>query len=241
MHSHSIEKNTKKAPKSVFLATSVLLFFLSVSAADSIGFVPYYVDGSTPFDATEGEPLTTGGTVSNSENVSLANLPELGEEVTQIGHPMSNFDGTETTGVAPERISIPAIDLDLPVSNPETRDVEELDAVLKSGPARYVDSAILGESGNVLIFGHSSHLPIVHNQMYKAFNRVPELEAGDTITVTGGGKEYFYSVVSLRRADANNEQIDVSRTGNRLTVVTCDTLTSKSTRWIVEAELIGSY
>lgn len=222
---HSYAEASKGKPKSVFIATSVMLFFLSLSAADSIGFVPYYVDG----------------TASGRENVSLANLPELGEEIVQIGHPMSNFDVTETISVAPERIVIPAIGLDLPVHNPTTRDVAELDEGLKQGPARYVDSALLGESGNVLIFGHSSHLPVVHNQMYKAFNRVPELSAGDTITVSGGGKQYFYSVVSIRRADANEEQIDISRTGNRLTVVTCDTLTSKSTRWIVEAELIGSY
>jgi len=26
-----------------------------------------------------------------------------------------------------------------------------------------------------------------------------------------------------------------------LTLVTCDTLTSKTSRWIVEAELVGSY
>lgn len=214
---------SQKASKSVFIATSILMFFFTFSAADSIGFVPYYVDGS-----------------ASRDNVALSNLPELGEEITQIGHPMSNLEES-MTGVMPSRISIPSINLDLPIQNPETRDIDALDALLKAGPARYVDSALLGEKGNVLIFGHSSHLPVVHNQMYKAFNRVPELVAGDTITVSGGGKEYFYSVVSVRRADANEEQIDISRSGNRLTIVTCDTLTSKSTRWIVEAELIGSY
>lgn len=219
-YSHDI--GTKKAPKSVFVAASVMLFFLSLSAADSIGFVPYYVDGSTP-----------------RENVALSNLPELGEEFTE---PIAQDETTPLQkGVEPSHISIPKINLDLPVSNPSTRDVEALDAILKSGPARHVDSALLGEKGNVLIFGHSSHLPVVHNQMYKAFNRVPELTSGDIVTITAGGKDYIYSVTSLRRADANEELIDVSRTGNRLTLVTCDTLTSKSTRWVLEAELIGTY
>lgn len=210
----SSEIRPERAPKSVFIAVSAMLFFLSLSAADSIGFVPYYIDGS-------------------AHEVALSNLPELGEEVTQAV--------AAGEGVQPERIVISAIDLDLPVQNPGTRDIEALDGLLKSGPARYVDSALLGEKGNVLIFGHSSHLPVVHNQMYKAFNRVPELEAGDTVTIKGGGKEYLYSVTSIRRADANEELIDISRTGNRLTIVTCDTLTSKSTRWVLEAELIGSF
>lgn len=226
MESTPSRTHSKKGSKPLFAAASVMLFFLSLSAADSIGFVPYYVDGSE----------------SNRE-VALSNLPELGEELQNDGYTKSVIETgeTEQLGVAPERIVIPAIGLDLPVQNPETRDVGALDELLKAGPARYVDSALLNEKGNVLIFGHSSRLPVVRNQMYKAFNDVPELVAGDSITIVGGGKQYFYSVVSLRRADANEEQIDVSRSGNRLTIVTCDTLTSKSTRWIVEAELIGSY
>src|SRR3989344_5881370 len=91
MHSVSYEPELKKAPyyaeatkgkpKSVFVAASVMLFFLSLSAADSIGFVPYYVDGSTPFDSAQDEPLTTGG--SSPRELALANLPELGEEIVQ--------------------------------------------------------------------------------------------------------------------------------------------------------------
>ena len=230
MHSPITTVNEAKTPKSVFLATSVMLFFLSLSAADSIGFVPYYVDGSTP--------LTIGGSESNRE-VALTNLPELGPS-TDSGQ-VSDSEPLEASEVKPEHISIPSIGLDLPVQNPDTHDVDALDAILKNGPARYTDSALLGEKGNVLIFAHSSHLPVIHNQMYKAFNEIPDLTAGDTITLTGGGKQYFYSVISVRRADANDEQIDISKTGERLTLVTCDTLTSKSTRWIAEAELIGSY
>lgn len=209
----------EKAPKSVFFATAILLFFLSFSAADSIGFVPYYIDGSHPA-------------------VALAELPELGEEPVVVTEPVV---ADEPEGVTPSRIVIPEISLDLPVQNPSTRDIDALDTVLQKGPARYVDSALLGKKGNILIFAHTSHLPVVHNQMYKAFNRLPELQSGDTITIKGGTKDYIYSVTKVRRADADEELIDLSATGERLTLVTCDTLTSKSSRWIVEAELVGSY
>jgi LPXTG-site transpeptidase (sortase) family protein len=191
----------------------VILFFLTLSAADSIGFVPDYLDSDE-----------SGG------NLSLADLPELGEEII-----------TSQNGVLPSRIIISAIGLDLPVSNPETRDIQALDTILQKGPARYVDSALLGESGNVLIFGHSSHLPVVHNQMYKAFNRVPDLKSGDSIIVQGGGKEFAYRVLSVKSMNAEDGVIDLAKSGNRLTIVTCDTLTSKSARFVVEAELVGSY
>lgn len=214
-------RNTKpETPFSVFLALVVFIFFCSLSVADSIGFVPYYIDGSTP--------LTTSDTATADPAATF-------REIAHIGEP-------SVPTVSPTHIAIPAINLDLPVQNPTTRDIATLDALLQSGPARYVDSARLGERGNVLIFAHSSHLPIVHNQMYRAFNRIPELQAGDDITLTGAdGKAYAYRVVSVRKANANDDIIDLSPSlGTKLTLVTCDTLTSKSSRFILEADFVGT-
>jgi LPXTG-site transpeptidase (sortase) family protein len=214
-----------KAPFTVFLAVSVVIFGLSLSAASSIGFVPYYLDGSLP--------------TRSAEELALDELPELGEETVAVApqEPQSEI----FVGVYPDRIIIDEIGLDLKVSNPETRDLEELDAVLKDGPARYVDSARLGEKGNVLIFGHSSHLPVVHNAMYKAFNRIPELESGDLIALQGNGKEFVYRVTGIEQVDAAEGIIDLGRDATKLTIVTCDTLTGKSSRFVLEAEFIGSY
>lgn len=208
----------QKPPAGVFLATTVVIFFLTLSAADSVGFVPYYIDGTPPRSA------------SAMKAVDLAQLPTLGNEPTHA------------QATLPVRIKIAAINLDLPVQNPDTRDIAALDAVLVNGPARYVDSAQLGVSGNVLVFAHSSHLPIVHNQMFKAFNRVPELKGGETIVVTGAdGHEYRYRVDSVRQALASEETIDLRpTTGTKLTLVTCDTLTSKDARFILEATLVGT-
>lgn len=215
-----MSQTPRKAPFSVFLAATVVIFVMTLSAADSVGFVPYYIDGSEP------------------QKVAIADLPELGEEITQIAE---DEPAESSEAIAPDRIRIPAIDLDLPVSNPSTRDIEELDAVLKNGPARYVDSALLGEKGNVLIFGHSSHLPVVHNQMYKAFNKIPDLKAGDSISVEGNGTVFEYRVTSVTKVDADEGIIDLAKEGNRLTIVTCDTLTGKSARFVLEAELVGQY
>ena len=225
----------EKAPARVFVAASVMVFFLTLSAADSIGFVPNYIDGSTT--------LTTGGSEapSSADSVSLSSLPELGE--TSVSGD-ANTEGARPAdpGVLPERLTIQSIGLDLAIQNPSTRDIRALDALLQKGPARYVDSALLGQKGNVVIFAHSSHLPVVHNQMFKAFNKIPELKNGDSITVSGGGKEYAYRVISVRRADANEDSISLAKgEGTRLTLITCDTLTSISTRWILEAEFVGSY
>lgn len=222
-----MSETPQKPPFFVFLTTTVVIFVLTLSAADSVGFVPYYIDGTEP----------------SRSRVALADLPELGEEVAavipEVIAPVA--PPAVIRAIEPERIRISAIGLNLPVSNPETRDIAELDATLKNGPARYVDSALLGEKGNVLIFGHSSHLPVVHNQMYKAFNRIPELKTGDSITVEGDGMAYEYIVQGVEKVDAEEGIIDISKEGNRLTIVTCDTLTGKSARYVLKAELLGSY
>jgi LPXTG-site transpeptidase (sortase) family protein len=215
-------KDDQKPPFAVFVALTVFIFFCALSVADSVGFVPYYIDGTAPRSAPTDPSLT------------LTELPSLGRpaQVSETGDVVA----------LPTRITIPAIDLDLPVQNPTTRDIATLDLLLQSGPARYVDSAKLGGRGNVLIFAHSSHLPIVHNQMFRAFNRIPELSAGDSITVTGdNGQSYVYRVTSVRKANADDAIIDLSPSiGAKLTLVTCDTLTSKSSRFILEADLVGA-
>jgi LPXTG-site transpeptidase (sortase) family protein len=223
---HSIHK----PPFAVFLATTVVIFFLILSAADSVGFVPNYIDGSTPLTANGTAPesgVSENGVGASSDALALNQLPTLGEEIVAT--------------VLPTQIQIPSIDLDLKVQNPSTKDIGKLDELLKNGPARYVDSAKLGGRGNMIIFAHSSHLPIVHNQMYKAFNRVPELNSGDTITLTGDdGKHYLYAVDDVRKADAAEDIIPLAVDGTKLTLVTCDTLTSKSSRFILTATLVGT-
>ena len=214
----------KRAPAPVFLATTIVIFFLSLSAADSVGFVPCYVDGSEclPGQGEDGE-------------VALSNLPQLGSEV------IPTVEAPEATAL-PKRIVIAKIDLDLPVQNIESRDIDVLYENLKSGPIRYVDSARLGQVGNVLIFGHSSRLPVVKNQMYKAFNRISELKQGDIITVSGEGREYLYSVVSVERKDINNPTsvINLGSEGKRLTLVTCDTLTGETARFVLTADFVAA-
>ena len=220
------ERKDNQAPIPVFIATTIVIFFLTLSAADSVGLVPDYLDGTAP----------STNEISDA-NLPLSDLPELGD--TQL---TADTDLVATKKILPTRIQIDAIGLDLGVQNPGTRDIAKLDSLLVKGPARYVDSAMLGNPGNMIIFAHSSHLPVVHNQMFKAFNRIPELKAGDTITLHGDdGIAYLYSVTDIKKADAGDTTIDLSASlGTKLTLVTCDTLTGKSARYVLSADLVGT-
>jgi LPXTG-site transpeptidase (sortase) family protein len=215
----------------VFLACTIILLIFILSAAHSVGFVPDYLDDTAPARipaAPADAPIVRAAAV-----VATSSKPAHSPEV---------YTTPSKSSVVPTKIIIPKIGMNLLVQNPESRNLETLDALLQKGPARYVDSAKLGERGNVIIFAHSSNLPVVHNQMFKAFNKVSELKSGDTITLVGDdGMKYLYSVLSVRKADVNDATIDLSpRIGTKLTLVTCDTLTSKSSRFILEADFVGS-
>lgn len=138
----------------------------------------------------------------------------------------------------PTKIEIPAIGLTQKVANPESTDVEALDHALLSSVVRYPTSSKLGVEGNVIIFGHSSYLPIVNNKEFKAFNGIQKLKAGDRITVTGSGHAYVYAVQAVEKKSATDDSIPLTVTGSTLTLATCDSFGQKSDRFVVTATLV---
>src|SRR3989344_4051301 len=152
-------------------------------------------------------------------------------------------NGTEPSQIAqttspetPVRIFAKSIGLDKTVANPESTDVDVLDGFLLKGTVRYPTSALLGTSGTVLIFGHSSYLPIVNNQNFKAFNGIQNLKVGETVSVYSATAEYRYAVTSVRLANATEDVIELPATGKFLTLVTCDSFGKKTDRFVVMAE-----
>jgi len=142
---------------------------------------------------------------------------------------------------SPTRIVIPEAGVDAKVANPTSLNLATLDAALADGAARYPTSAQLGEEGNVVLFGHSSYLPVVANPAYKAFNGIQELSKGDRITVMSEGQAYVYAVDAVYSADATEDAIPLTTSGKTLTLVTCDSFASKQDRFVVTATLVESY
>ncbi|HET8581100.1 MAG TPA: sortase [Candidatus Paceibacterota bacterium] len=221
-------KNPLAKTPGTFLVTFGMVFLLSLSAADSVGAVPYYVDGTQPAAARTASGGLAYAIGSIEPGVSLSTLPVLG--------------GATTAPAAPVRIVASSIGLDLPVGNPTTTDVDALDALLESEVVRYPSSALAGQDGNVLVFGHSSHLPIVHNHFYQAFNGLPDLKQGAIISlISADGTSYDYQVEDVEHVDATDTYIDLSNDGTaKLTLSTCDTLSAKTARWVVHATFIGA-
>ncbi len=234
-------------------SVATLLFVLSLSALNSVGLVPDYVDGTGTFALDTGTTTPVDALPDSEGRLALNDIPRLGDEVVltpivaatpstpvviaPLAQPVQ-----VVAPIEPERIVIHGLSIDLPVSNPQTTDVAALDQALLTSVVRYPLSAELNQDGNVFIFGHSSHLPVVKNQMFKAFNEIEKLNKGDTIKLIGKGESHIYRVTSVKQVDAKDALIDLSpEKGKRLTLSTCDSFGGKSSRWVVEAEFVGAY
>lgn len=150
---------------------------------------------------------------------------------------------TVQTGVAeaPVRVVAPSIGMNVTIENPESTDVKVLDDSLLRGAVRYPTSGFLGVNGTVLLFGHSSYLPVVYNRAYKAFNKIQDLKTGEVISVYSATTEYRYKVTGVRLADATEDVIELPADGKYLSLVTCDSFGTKSDRFVVTAEYVGTY
>ena len=125
--------------------------------------------------------------------------------------------------------------------NPTIPTVAVLDKELLKGAVRYPTSAKLGEDGNVVLFGHSSYLPVVGNQAYKTFNEIQKLAVGDSITVYSSDTAYTYRVRNVVKKSASDGVIELSITGRVLTLVTCSSFGAKEDRFVVTADFVESH
>lgn len=175
----------------------------------------------------ETEPMATETVTQNSE-------PQVSQPTPTLPPDLSLGVGL----VYPERMTINSLGRNLPVLNPTSRNINDLDEALLKGVVRHPDSAKLNQNGTVFILGHSSYLPNVINRNFQAFNGIQKLEWGDTISLFADGVEYVYRVDKVYEAPASEVVVPIAGPIPRLTLATCDSFGSKDDRFIVEATQI---
>ncbi len=168
-------------------------------------------------------------------------LPEAAPAVTATPAAVVLATATPEVTELPLLVHIPSLNMKVTVSNPDTTNVAKLDEALLTGAVRYPTSAKAGADGNMIIFGHSSYLPVVHNQSFKAFNNIQKLAHGDKILVSGATHTYVYEVDNVRQADAGSDAIPLTVDGKTLTLATCDSFGKPTDRFIVTAHFVESY
>lgn len=231
-----MKKNDK-----IFWFQAVAIFFVSIFILGILGFLP---DNLIPREFTFSNQNTKGSGVDYSQTGSVDDPNRL-QEVSYVrdnsGRIVRSNDNSENLNTGnytkPSRIVIPSVGIDSVIIQPESPTISVLDSALQQGAVYYPGSGVI-EQGNIFIFGHSSRLPVVVNQAYKTFNDIENTKIGDEIILYDrNGKKYTYEVERVYQANAETAFIDLSRSGRRLTISTCNSFGTKSDRWVVDAVL----
>ncbi|MCB9810035.1 sortase [Candidatus Nomurabacteria bacterium] len=208
------------AKKLAFLGTFFLVFTVSYIVLLAVDFLP--------------EPPATEESVVEEESEPVEIVAETPiEEIEEVEVAVENMEP-----VFPVKINIEKIGKTIPVLNPSSRTIADLDAALLDGVVRHPDSATLTQEGNVFILGHSSYLPKVFNKNFQAFNGIQDLAWGDIIEVYSEDKIYEYRVEKVYRASAQDVTVPIAGNGYHLTLATCNSFGSVDDRYIVEAKQI---
>lgn len=208
---NNFEDEEKKTRPFLFLVVFLVIFFALSVLLYAIDFVPEPQSSST-------DSLAAGG-----------------------GAQIAHTSGNQAQGEEPVRVVIPKANIDTAVQNPLSTSIPILDNALLKGAVRYPDSGLLGENSGMLLFGHQSKLPVVHNQAFKAFNDLQALATGDEIIVFSETAKYRYRVASVKHVnvDGPDALVDLGDGTKTLTLVTCDSFGQKTDRYEVKADFVA--
>ncbi len=151
------------------------------------------------------------------------------------------IDPANTAVGSSPRIIIPKINVEIPVIYDEPSISEAaVQRSLEGGVLHYATTPNPGETGNGVIFGHSSN-NILNKGRYKfAFVLLKRLENGDTFMLEKDGKRYVYRVFDKKVV--RPDDISVLGSTDRastFTLITCDPPGTSINRLVVIGEQIS--
>ncbi len=156
----------------------------------------------------------------------------------QIIQPTAN---AAAEAVAPEPIiTIPKINVSAPVIYPTTTaNSPNYDPELETGVVHYPNTAVPGQNGNVVIFGHSSNDWWQPGNYKFVFVLLDKLVPGDTLSINYNSKRYIYQVASSRVVEATDISVLAPTNDPTITLITCWPAGTSLKREIIVAKQIS--
>ncbi len=125
-------------------------------------------------------------------------------------------------------VYIPSLNIKYPVLQPDEQTLESIEKTLKISPCKFYGPEV-NTIGNFCIVGHNY-------RNTKFFSKVPNMESGDVIELTGvNGSKVQYKVYDKYVVTPDDVTCTDQRTNGRreITLITCTNNSEK--RWIVKA------
>lgn len=139
---------------------------------------------------------------------------------------------------APE-VTIPTIQVKAPVIFEPSYEEKQVQLALRRGVVKFATTADPGQSGNVVLFGHSSGQPWAPGDYKFVFTNLDKLRAGDKIYLDYKGQRYIYQMTTSQVVLP--EEVGVLNPTNKptLTLITCTPVGTSQKRLVVTAEQIS--
>jgi LPXTG-site transpeptidase (sortase) family protein len=190
-----------------------------------------------------GLATATNGLVAAQREVLPGNEPSVRQDLVDIG--LVQAETAALIGI-PDRIVVPAIQLDAPVTTATLQEIQYQRQPFQQWvapnffAAGLTTSAPLGSDGNTVLIGH-------HNEYGEVFAHLIDLQIGDVIRLYSGEKEFDYVITQKMLLRERYEPVAVrldnakwiADSGDEtLTLVTCWPKESNSHRLVIVAKPI---
>ncbi|MCA9374291.1 sortase [Candidatus Peregrinibacteria bacterium] len=179
----------------------------------------------------------TGPEGQSQELLPMANnLQQSAEQIPALSMTVAPPD---------DRIIIPRINKNVPIVSVSTENLikrdwgaleADIQAALQLGVVHYPGTAQAGDTGNVVITGHSSYFPWDPGRFKDVFALLHEIVVGDEVIVYHDQKPYRYKVYETKVVNPDQVQVLTQEGDDRLTLITCTPVGTNLRRLIVLAE-----
>lgn len=139
----------------------------------------------------------------------------------------------------PAKITINNISVNAPIIFDEKQiDETSFQLALRRGVVHYPYTAVPGQAGNVVIFGHSSGQVWAPGEYKFVFSRLEKLAPGYKLFIDYRGVRYSYEVTGTKVVPPTDVSVLRQTKDNTLTLITCTPVGTDKNRLIVSAEQI---
>ncbi len=168
---------------------------------------------------------------SSDPNVQKKQIPDLDLEIV----PSDN------------RIVVPRIDQNIPIVRVSSESLirrdwqaleDEMQEALKDGVVHYPGTSLPGETGNVVITGHSSYFPWDPGRFKDVFALLEAVVEGDKVVVYHEQDKYIYEVYDIKIVLPEDIEVLKQTPEEKLTLITCWPVGTNLKRLVVSAKPI---
>lgn len=232
-------KKPMSTAQSLRVGLSALLLTAGVTALTSVAYpmVIYQIEYAPTFAAVEPQPA---GAVLSAQ-VPKTHEPTFVREMIN-----TTFDYTDSNNWFPtathaaSNMDAAAYMLSIPKLGIKNADVRNDHTDLKKTLIHYPGTAMPGDLGNTVIFGHSVLPQFFSPTNYTSiFSTLHTLVPGDEVVITEGEVTYTYHIVDMYSVEPSNlTPLAQGYDRHSLTIITCTPPGTYLKRLIVKAELL---